>query len=65
MVDILELAGNYGLGRRPHAAPGSSARCASLRMGPTDNWLCWALIEGLRPVVDLNLKKVILAEEYG
>jgi len=61
MVDIWS-AGNYGSEEdrtRRLARP-----LCFLRMDPTDNGYAKP-IEGLRPVVDLNLMKVIRVEEYG
>ena len=61
MVDIWS-AGNYG------SAEDGSRRLARplcfLRSEPTDNGYARPL-EGIRPVVDLNLMQVIRVEEYG
>ena len=61
MVDIWS-AGNYG------SEEDSTRRLARplcfLRRDPTDNGYARP-IEGLRPVVDLNLMQVIRVEEYG
>ena len=61
MVDIWS-AGNYGSGRRPHAAAGAAAVFPAQR---PDRQRLRRPIEGLRPVVDLNTMKVIRVEEYG
>jgi len=61
MVDIWS-AGNYG------SAEDSSTRLARplcfLRADPKDNGYAHP-IEGLRPVVDLNIMQVLRVEEYG
>jgi primary-amine oxidase len=61
MVDIWS-AGNYGAEEDSHRR--LARPLCFLRSDPTDNGYARP-IEGLRPVVDLNLMQVIRVEEYG
>jgi len=61
MVDIWS-AGNYG--SEEESSRRLTRPLCFLRSDPTDNGYARP-IEGIRPVVDLNLMKVIRVEEYG
>ena len=61
MVDIWS-AGNYG--SEEDRTRRLTRPLCFLRSDPTDNGYARP-IEGIRPVVDLNLMKVIRVEEYG